>query len=263
MAEPPPRRGRLRLTRRGFILRLLAYGGVPAYGYWNTKWPRIERVTLRLPLLPREANGLRVVLLADTHVGRWRDGSAVAYAVRKANACEPDLALLLGDYCQDLNGRPQAAFDDAILPFAGLSAPYGIFAVPGNYDYWDGIAEVKLAFEKAAIPLLFNERRTVAIPGGLPPEVPRITLSHNPDRFLVNANEDFALMVSGHTHGGQVVIPFYGPILVPSDRRFAMGYHAAGDRQLYVTRGVGTVTPPVRYFCTPEITLMELRSPEA
>lgn len=260
---------------------------VPACGYLSTLRPGVGRLELILDGLPVEADGLRVVLIADTHVGRWRDGRAVARAVDLANAEHPDLALLLGDYTHRLAGQPQATFDDAIRPFAQLRAPLGTFAVRGNHDIWDGSAAVAEAFRRAGIPLLVDEHRRVTIPGGqlaviglddlwhsrgresarvaldgLAPGLPRITMSHNPDRFVEDGAHDVSLMVSGHTHGGQVMVPGYGPLLLPvRHRQYAIGYHRSGPNQLYVSRGVGTVTPPVRLFCPPEVTLLILRSP--
>jgi len=275
---------RRRWTRRAFIVGAAAFVGAPLYGYVSSKWLRIERTDVRLPRLPRESDGLRVVALADTHVGRWRDGDSVAKAVRKANAEEPDLVVLLGDYCHHMRGDSDAAFNDAIGPFGDLAAPLGVFAIPGNHDYWDGIEQVSAAFDRAGIPLLVNEHRLIDVPGGelavvalddlwvgeedvsraydgLPESTARLTLSHNPDRFIVNEDEDFGLMLSGHTHGGQVVIPFHGPIRLPiQHKEYAMGLHERGHDQLYVSRGVGVVTPPIRLFCPPEISLIRLRA---
>ncbi len=278
---------RRRLTRRAFLAAAALGVGTPAYAHANTKWPVVERMEITLPRLPAEADGLKIAALSDTHVGWYRDGESVRRAVRLANAEKPDIACFLGDYCHHLDGEPQRVFDDAILPFAELDAPLGSFAVPGNHDYWDGLEQVKRSFETAGIPLLFDENRTIDIPGGrlaiiglddlwdgdpvladafegVPESLPRITLSHNPDVFVLERGWDFSLMLSGHTHGGQIVIPFYGALRLPirSGRRYASGHIAEGDQQLYVTRGVGTVTPPVRLFCRPEVTLLTLRSPD-
>ena len=162
-----------------------------------------------------------------------------------------------------------------------------MFAVPGNHDHWDGIEGLTRAFERARVPLLRNEHRVVDTPGGrlaivgyddlwsasapvdqcyegLAPELPRITMAHNPESFFVEGERDLGLMVSGHTHGGQFIIPGLGPVHVPCNipRRSGAGYTARGRNQLYVTRGIGTVIVPIRVFCRSEITLITLR-PEA
>jgi predicted MPP superfamily phosphohydrolase len=271
-------------TRRAFIGVALAGLATPVIGLWCAKRPRVERVEVWLPRLPAEADGLRVAALSDTHVGRWRDGRSVTHAVEMANAEEPDLALLLGDYCHRLAGGTQASFDEAIHPFAGLTAPLGIFAIMGNHDYWDGEEEVQRAFETAGVPLLVNEHRRVpirtghlAVVGlddlwvggtsvgdayeGLPSHVPRLTLSHNPDRFIENDDADLGLMLSGHTHGGQICIPGFGPIRVPIQHtQYAMGLHERGGHLLYTSRGVGTITPPIRLFCPAEVSIITLRA---
>jgi predicted MPP superfamily phosphohydrolase len=286
----PAQAGKRRwLARRRFLAAASgALVGGLCLDHRATLHPKLERVEIRLPRLPREADGLRVALLADTHMGLWNRRPLLERAIALARAECPDIVVLAGDYCLRLDRKPQATYDAAILPFGKLSAHYGVFAVPGNHDYWCDIGKVRTAFRKTDIPLLANEHRVAKVPGGelaivgfddlwegardvspaydgLADDLPRITLNHNPDRFVKERHRDLSLMLSGHTHGGQIVIPGWGPLSVPSQysKRFAMGHHVDGRNQLYVTRGVGTCGVPFRLFCPAEVTLITLRAPAA
>jgi uncharacterized protein len=167
---------------------------------------------------------------------------------------------------------------------AELAAPFGVFAVLGNHDWWLDGPRVRQAFETSRIPVL--ENRAVELRRGdctfwlvgigdfwegrpdiegtlasVPPEAPVLLLTHNPDIFP-DVPDRVALTVAGHTHGGQVRVPLVGRPIVPSayGERFAIGTVVEGGRQLFVTPGVGTSILPVRFLVPPEISLLTLRS---
>jgi len=163
-------------------------------------------------------------------------------------------------------------------------AKYGVFASLGNHDNWYNGDAVAKAIESVGIPVLRNASRTIRINGeplaivGLGDlwtegvdvarafqnvETPfSLVLMHNPDSFEDWPREGSHLILAGHTHGGQVVIPFYGPPHVPSryGRKYAHGLFARGDTHMYVNRGIGLIDPPVRFNCPPEIALLRLQN---
>jgi predicted MPP superfamily phosphohydrolase len=156
----------------------------------------------------------------------------------------------------------------------------GRFAVLGNHDHNVGADQVTAAFASSGIPVLRN--RSVPLPGqenwyltGLeshwsgkpnvacitntPPSSHHLVLAHEPDAFDLLTDPRIALQLSGHTHGGQVRLPFVGAVCLPSwGKKYPAGLYTLGDRRLYVNRGIGTVDEHFRLNCRPEITLLTL-----
>jgi len=240
----------------------------------------LERVTVALEGLDRAFAGYRVALLSDTHCGPWTGPAFIAHAVALANGVRPDLIVLCGDF----NQRSRAYIEPGIEPFADCSAPDGVFAVLGNHDHWEDAALTVRTLRRVGVQPLTNagvvvNRRgaRLALGGvddlwegrqdpasafrGVPADVPRILLSHNPDyaeRLPSGVRID--LMLSGHTHGGQVLLPWVGAPLLPvtTGQKYRAGLVRGPRCQVYVSRGVGTITPPVRFRCPPEVTVVEL-----
>jgi predicted MPP superfamily phosphohydrolase len=245
------------------------------------RWIRVERTDVAIDNLGPGWDGAKIALLSDTHCGPLVDPSYIERAVRITNELAPDVVLLLGDYVH----RGGQYIDPGIAPFAQLRSAHGVFAVLGNHDHWDGRDQSLDALRRAGVSTLVN-RSTMLSRNGDPlavggvgdfmedvqrPElafrkvnesIPRILMSHNPDYAEhLPAGVRVDLMVSGHTHGGQVQVPGYGAPILPS--RFGMKYQQGlveGPRcPVYVTRGIGTISPPVRFLCRPEISLLQLR----
>jgi len=223
---------------------------------------------------------LRIVHLSDLHIRHFNNYfRKVASAV---NALSPDLILLTGDYLErSRNVRGVLSFLEL------LQAPGGVFAIQGNWEYWARVEGENLRrhFAGAGAKLLINERRDLELQGvptsllGL--DYPssadslvrlqeqsdaarlNILLSHVPafDHSLLTSGTD--LILSGHTHGGQVRLPFLPPPILP---RFSGDFYSglfrvgAARTPLYVTRGIGTSILPVRFCCRPEITLFRLHA---
>jgi uncharacterized protein len=211
----------------------------------------------------------------------------VEYVERVARAVDregPDLVALLGDYVDD-----EAAFAQAVDPaavaaaLARIRAPLGRVAVLGNHDWRTGGEFVRGALRDAGVTVLENEARqlrSARVPlwvAGLadptermpdvasalldvPEEAALIVVSHDPDLFP-SVPERVALMVSGHTHGGQVDVPLVRKRVIPSlfGDRFSAGHVVERGRHLYVTRGVGTSSWPIRFRSRPEVVLLTLR----
>ena len=250
------------------------------FGLWRFKRLALERRDVELRDLAQAFAGYRVLLLTDPHysavVPRWWIADAVAAGLK----LEPDLILLGGDFVSH-SPRYVTGLTGLLRP---LTAPDGVFYVLGNHDHYVGAELVRGALGEARLTELRNTsvliRRgaaTLAVAGvgdlrydvidfeaalrGVPDAVPRIVLSHDPDVFAFwPADLRLDLMVSGHTHGGQAHLPFLGPPYVPSQFgfRYLAGAVREGDRQLYVSRGIGAITAPVRWGCPAELTLLVL-----
>jgi predicted MPP superfamily phosphohydrolase len=239
--------------------------------------PTLEHVTLRLPALPRELDGLRVGQITDTHMGTKYAARNLAWAVDQLGRERPELIVITGDMAGASEAIPE------ITPLFGrLRAPLGIYAVPGNHDYTEGLADINAALSVIGIPLLMNQNRRLEWNGGelwvagvddlwdgqlsfasaragIPSGGFTILLAHSPDVADEAAEHGFALQLSGHTHGGHLRLPKLGAFGHPRfGVRYVMGRYQVGDMQLYVSRGLGGEA--LRLLCRPELTIFTLRS---
>lgn len=284
------------LSRRNFLklAGVTAAGGVAGAGTlgyaWTVEPNRLvtERVTVGLKGLPSVLEGFRIVQLSDLHLYPFTGLELISRAVRTANALEPDLIVLTGDYVlSDIN-----AILDLAPTLAKLNANYGVYGIYGNHDLWFPRARdvMEEGFKRANIPLLKNSGAYIPVgeqglyvaglddamsgepdlSAGLqdcPADAPVVLLAHEPDFASENAQGlggRSALQLSGHTHGGQVRLPGRGAIILPEmGRKYDAGLFQVGAMQLYVNRGVGVITalswtPPVRFNCPPEVTEVTL-----
>jgi predicted MPP superfamily phosphohydrolase len=238
--------------------------------------PTLERVTLRLPTLPPALDGLRIGQISDTHLGLPFAADNLRWAVEQMNREQPDLIGLTGDLAGLADGIP-----DIPPLLSGLRAPLGVYAVPGNHDYWEGLADVQAALMLADIPLLMNEHRHLRWNGadlwlagiddiwdgspnlaaaldGVPRGAFTVLLAHSPDIADNATDYGFALQLSGHTHGGHLRLPLIGPFARPRyGLRYVMGLYQVGAMALYISRGLGGL--PLRLMCRPEATILTLR----
>ncbi len=272
----------MNINRRKWATRAaigsVVLGGV--YPFLEAKWLGVTRRTVRLRNLPAPFEGTTVAFLADVHHGPFVPRAYVRHVVATTNALGPDIIALGGDYTHAGHRYIAPVHED----LAGLKARLGRFAVLGNHDHWDGLVESIAGVERSGITLLRNSgawieeggaRLRVAGVADLwtgRPDVARavgdeatggdavLLLSHNPDVAETLRDPRVGLMLSGHTHGGQVVIPGYGAPRVPSryGQKYLRGLVRGPSCPVYVTRGVGTITPPVRLFCRPEVVLLTL-----
>jgi len=239
----------------------------------------IERQQVFLSRLPKELDGLRLVHLSDFHYGPLTDSRHLERAVKAANDLRPDLIALTGDYisqdrvyaapCAELVGR--------------LRARFGVFAVLGNHDHWTDAALIADLFRAEGIQLLINEGMRLELRGqsfwmagvddtmvgledlslalaGSSDDEMRLLLAHNPIILRRAARAGVDLVLSGHTHGGQVTLRPEKSRSGRPRRRLLRGLGRRGNTQIYVTRGLGTVVLPIRYGCPPEVSVLELRS---
>jgi predicted MPP superfamily phosphohydrolase len=272
-----------RLSRRKLLLALLgglgAIGGGGAYSFLESRWLRLTTSRIRLPRLPTAFSGLKVAFLSDIHHSYTVPISLVRRAVELVRSQRPDVVLLGGDYV----ARSRKHIAPCLEALGTLTAPLGVYAVLGNHDHWADPELTRTCLKRHGIADLTNRgvwlRRDAdrlrlggvgdlwedmqdleAALGDLGEEEGALLLSHNPDYAEELDSDRVDVIFSGHTHGGQVVLPLVGAPFLPS--RYGMKY-AGGLIQgprcvVYVTRGVGTVGPPVRFGCRPEVSLLEL-----
>ncbi len=266
------------VTRRA-VLKGLAAGGLgvvagpAAYGYLYARH-RLAVTRTRLPVvgLPEALAGLRIGLLTDVHRSQWMSGDEVAHAAQVLLAERPDLIVLGGDY---VTWGDRTYVGPAAEALSGLAAPHGVFAIIGNHD---DDHDMPAALERQGIQVLKDARTTLtirgepvnlagirfwtkrtdhisAIVGGR--HATTILLAHDPRRLTEAAELGIPLVLSGHTHGGQVVLPLLGPIAA---EKFPVVAGAARLRRttIFVSRGVGTVYVPVRLNCPPEVAVLTL-----
>ena len=262
---------------------MVGAGGL-GLGSWLRTQIEISRVNVKLPRLPEEFNGLTIAHLSDIHHGVFCSQDYVNRCVEIANSLTPDIVALTGDFT--FGAKSYAEPCGEIL--AGLQAKIGKFAVLGNHDHYNSAGRVTRALRQAGITVLINEKERLEKKGeklwlfgtddlltgetdlvelyrDCPKEEARITLSHNPDFLDVFAEKEqhTDFMLSGHTHGGQIRVPLLGaPHLKILGHDYVMGLQRKDTMQIYTTRGLGTVGPPVRFFCPPEIVLYTLQRGE-
>jgi uncharacterized protein len=248
----------------------------------------MHEVRLALPRWPAALDGLRVAVVADIHAGApWIDDAKVRRVVAEVNQAHPDLVVLLGDFVTRgvVGGHPVAP-ERTAEALAGLHTPLGVIAILGNHDWWYDGTRVRRALEDSGIRVLENAALRLEWKGApvwllgladlwtrkpdvvgplrdIPEDEPIIVLTHNPDVFP-RVPPRVALTLAGHTHGGQVVLPVFGRLLVPSrfGQRYAIGLVEEGGRRLFVTPGIGTSIVPVRFGVPPEISLLTLARAE-
>ncbi len=272
-----------RISRRKF-LKL----GVPAgIGTLTAAYPFcIERYifqvnTYRIPVfnLPSRFNGFTVVQLTDLHYGFLMPLRIVEKIIYKINNLQKDMIVCTGDYVLERNGTTQI---DTIWPqLMKLNANDGVYSVLGNHDHWGNTDRSLYWLEKSgqsirhrAVPIIKGEERIWIGGAGdymeddlgiddafqhVPDNECKILLSHNPDSADTDYNTQIDLMISGHTHGGQVNIPFIGPPILPvKNKLYSSGFIRTEGANLYISRGLGWAIIPVRFNCLPEISVLRL-----
>jgi predicted MPP superfamily phosphohydrolase len=275
----------VQITRRQFLIAASAsaLGGLTYVRAVEPRWLSVTRPNVRLDA--RTGAPFTLLHLSDLHASRVVSLSFLAAAVRQGLALRPDLICLTGDFIT----RGYDAPEDYARVLRPLSEAAPTFACLGNHDggAWAArrrgdadTTRVRSLLHRAGITLLHNTARTVQVRGhtvrlvGLgdlwagdfqparafaaapADDLPTIVLAHNPDARRALQPYGWDLMLSGHTHGGQVKLPWIGPLVLPiRDRRFAEGLCRWEGRWIYVTRGVGNLWG-IRFNCPPEITFL-------
>jgi predicted MPP superfamily phosphohydrolase len=277
-----PRRGWFRRLERT-VSQLLArhvFPVVPAmsipYSYLLSNRLTLSEGRIHLPELPRAFDGLRVMLISDVHAGPFVSRRCLEETLGRLQSLQPDLIVLAGD----LTTSRMVEYSQNERAFRTLHAPLGVYAVLGNHDHYSGEAgKLTELIERSGIQVLHNRSiglkrggATLSLAGvddalmGTPDIQaalrdtcsPVILVSHNPDLFFEAAKQGVALMLSGHTHGGQIRIPGLGVLVRQSKYRLDEGRYRTGETELIVSRGLGAVGLPWRAACPPEAVLLTL-----
>ena len=249
----------------------------------GTSVPEVRHEEIALPGLPGELDGMTVAVLADLHIDSLARIGRVRAIVDRVAPLNPDLILLAGDF---VDGRVAVRGGD-LRPLEELSAPLGVFGVPGNHEYYSGYEEWMLFLSGLGIDMLENSHRILAggklaLGGvtdpaaarfgretpdlrktfdGAPPGAVKLLLAHQPKPAAEAAKSGVALQVSGHTHGGMIV--GIDRLVARFNAGFVAGSYRVGDLRLYVSRGSGIWNGfPIRLGVPSEITLLRLKRQE-
>lgn len=268
------------IDRRTALRLLLGAGatglaGIGTYGFlFEPHQLVVTRVELQVAHLPKSLAGLRIGLLTDVHRSRWVSHDDVARAVAALMNERPDLIVLGGDYVTWGDRRYIRASADALEP---LAAPHGVYGILGNHD---DDHNMPAALSAQGIQMLKDARTTVTINDaaidlvGIRFWTKRLSdlaslvrgasgtvilLAHDPRRLTEAAALKIPLVLSGHTHGGQVVLPGIG---APAAQKFPVvaGIGLRDRTTIFVSRGIGTVYVPIRLNCPPEVAILTLQT---
>jgi len=271
-------RGRARKRKPPIALR-------PLHRMWRRTIDEFEVVRVALPVrrLPAALEGVVACQISDFHVDRDEDLHRLEQAVKAINRQHPDLVFLTGDYFSgpDTMRRYIGEFRHAL---SDLNPGFGVYAIAGNHDHWSSFGTIAEALRGAGARILANESHRIELRGDklaivgiddlwsrraeptrafkdIAPDDCTIVLAHNPDTALYARHLGPGVMLSGHTHGGVVRIPFYGSPLnsiLRIGKQFYAGLNRYGEFYIYTNRGLGTFWLRIRINCRPEVSRFRL-----
>jgi uncharacterized protein len=290
---------RSKFSRRDFLkvmkflsLEMAAVGFI-GYEYstnWEMNWIEITNLTLKLPRLDPAFKGIRLVQISDFHLGQWLNKDRLDHIIEMAATLAPDYFILTGDYLEfrpygrrNIAATYEENIDTIRHSFLNLSVLRPTIAILGNHDHMINADWLERSLAEAGVEVLRNSVKTIRrgnaelhiaavddvrakmnrldkVMETLPETGATILLAHEPDYADVSATTGrFDLQISGHSHGGQVVLPLLGPPLLPEmGQKYPSGLYNVREMILYTNRGVGVTTINARFNCRPEITLFTL-----
>ncbi len=278
----------LKISRRQLLKRILLGGfgvsilGTSGYSFIYEPWNiELERHDLHIPNLPSYWEGKKMIQVTDIHCSRIIRPDYISKAFRLIAGEKPDILAITGD---NVSGNIKCidelkeVLQETLSPLENLVK----LTVPGNHDYWTSISHTTECFEDLGFTMLINDGVRIGPAGSEltvlgtddlwsgAVEVSKllrgydlkrdavIMLTHNPDIFPEAVRNEIPVVLAGHSHGGQVNLPITGPPLVPCN--YIRGFYRDGQSLMYVNRGLGMLTIPIRFNCSPEIAIFTLRA---
>jgi len=277
---PPFRSDRREMLRRSTAVLCAAPAAVLAFGIITRKEFQVKEVDVKVPNLPQDLNGLKILQLSDIHLGTFFGAKDLARVVEESNNLGHDLAFVTGD----LITTKWDPLEKCLAELKRLRSPNGVWGCMGNHELYAKVqnyteirarqlgmkflrhesAELKFGSSRLNLVGVDYQRRhapyLVGVEHFVQPGAFNLLLSHNPDVFPVAAKQGFGLTLAGHTHGGQINIEILGENLNPAEfvTPYTKGLYTSPDSAIYVTAGLGTIGMPVRLGAPPEITLIRL-----
>lgn len=266
-----------------FVL-VFAYTGWKVYG--DTTRIAIENISLPIENLPKPLHGFKIAHISDIQGDEYTGREEVEDYIRKLNAQNPDLVIFTGDLVSYGTDFIEASAQE----FGKAGATHGVYAVVGDHDYWAGTEHVKEALNEVGIPLLQDENIIIPVDSSLSAVLTGVTevysqnsnpgvvdsLFHNAkdaalkifashqvkEHLISGARENsYDMILAGHTHGGQIRVPFMGMDFSASERetKYISGLYWEGEMPIHINNGLGFTLGPIRYNAPPTITVIELQ----
>ena len=284
------------VTRRDFMklsgMTILSFllAGMGGAGYASLiepGWLDVEEINIKLPRLSPKFSGFRIAQLSDIHIGGWMNQERLSQVVDTVISQTPDLVVMTGDYVIGHNWHGDVNSTLSVLrkELSRLASQFLTLSVLGNHDHWLDAETVRKALQASGIVDIGNNIYTLESSGAdlhiagvdsiyvnrddlnlvlakIPEDGASILLVHEPDYADRSAETGrFDLQISGHSHGGQVVLPFIGPPILPKfAEKYPLGLYKIKEMYQYTNRGVGMTNPTIRFNCRPEITIFNLDS---
>lgn len=244
---------------------------------------QVNRYRIPIENLPTAFHGFTLAQLTDLHLGLLVSESFIEKIVQRTNRLAADVIVCTGDY---VHARKTTVEIDKVWPILSkLRARHGVYSVLGNHDHWADVDRSLYWMERSGQNIrhnckpIYKGKDRILIGGAgdfwedelqidnvfscSDEKDCRVLLSHNPDSADTDFKTPISLMISGHTHGGQVVIPFKGPPILPvKNKNYSSGLITTPITQLFISRGIGWAVYPVRFNCYPEIAVLELVDPK-
>lgn len=280
-AAIPVFRSKRTIVKRGFLYLAMLLAFTFIYTFLEPFWLETKTIRIADNDIPAVFDQVRIVFLTDIHHGPFFSKSRLRRLVQTVNRLRPDLILLGGDYVHRSPEYIEPCFQELSL----LQATYGIYGVLGNHDHWEDPILTRESMQKAGIQNLDNKGIWIEKNGqrirlggvgdflydtpdirpalsGLQSDDFLILVTHNPDFFEGQKTDMMDLAFAGHTHGGQVTFFGLWAPLIPSQfgQKYRSGVIQMGNAKLIISHGIGTITPPVRFFARPQIIVATLQA---
>lgn len=278
------RHGKLhRFFERQVTRRLLKSGlqmvGLYGRGLRNALTPVLRRIQLSFPDLPVQFEGFQILQLSDFHID-GTDGLAQVLA-ESIEPVRPDLCVLTGDYRFEDRGPSDDVYSLMRVVTGSIQAEHGVIGILGNHDPCEAVSEL----EAMGVQMLVNDAAEIQRRGAsiwivglddnfdyqthdleaaltsVPESGFKVLLAHAPESYQPAASNGIHLYLSGHTHGGQIRVPWFGALKrnARCPRAYAHGHWKYGTMQGYTSAGLGCSSLPIRFNCPPELVMIELR----